>query len=61
MEAALDGDVSRLDLGHLADHLADIGEDAGAGTEQILGLVGQEVGLLLLEVTDGNELHSALR
>src|SRR5581483_5481913 len=56
-----DRDVGGLKLGQVADHLGDIGEDARSGAQQLLGLVGEQVGLLRLQVAGGDQLHVALR
>jgi hypothetical protein len=58
--AGLDGDVGGLEVGHLAHHGLEVGEDLRAGAEQLLGLIGVQLGLLLLEVAAGDQLHVAL-
>ena len=56
VRAGVGRDAGRLDLRHLAGHRRDVGEDARPAPQQLGGLVGQEVGVLLVQIADGDQL-----
>src|SRR5687767_3890885 len=60
MGARVGGHIDSAQVGDLAGHLLDVGEDLGPRAEQLLGLVGKVVGVVLVEVTDRNQLEVVL-